>query len=74
LTLIGISAHSSSQFKPIATYFEDAYKLTGAKNMVNAILVDFRAFDTMLESVVLFTAGIGVYTLIKLRKSRRGNQ
>lgn len=73
LTLIGISAHSRSQFKPIAAYFENAYELSGAKNMVNAILVDFRAFDTMLEGVVLFTAGIGVYTLIKLRKLRRGN-
>jgi len=70
-TLIGIAAQGSNQFKPISAFFQDAYELSGAKNMVNAILVDFRAFDTMLESVVLFTAGIGVYTLIKLRKSRR---
>jgi multicomponent Na+:H+ antiporter subunit A len=45
--------------------------LAGAKNMVNDILVDFRAFDTMLEIVVLFIAGAGVYTLIKLRQSGR---
>ncbi|QNK57125.1 Na+/H+ antiporter subunit A [Paenibacillus sp. PAMC21692] len=73
-TLIGIAAQGSNQFKPVSEYFQNAYELSGAKNMVNAILVDFRAFDTMLESVVLFTAGIGVYTLIKLRKSRKGGQ
>lgn len=70
LTLIGLSARGHQLFKPIADYFENSYSLTGAKNMVNAILVDFRGFDTMLESVVLFAAGIGVYTLIKLRQSR----
>jgi len=73
-TLIGISAQGSNQFDRISSFFLDSYKLSGAQNMVNAILVDFRAFDTMLESVVLFTAGIGVYTLIKLRKSRRENR
>jgi len=70
-TLIGISAQSTNPFKPISHFFLNSYELSGARNMVNSILVDFRAFDTMLESVVLFTAGIGVYTLINLRKSRR---
>lgn len=70
-TLLGISAQSTNPFKPISYFYQNAYELSGARNMVNAILVDFRAFDTMLESVVLFTAGIGVYTLINLRKSRR---
>ncbi len=50
-------------FEPISHYFEQAELLTGARNMVNAILVDFRGFDTMLEIVVLFMAGIGVFTL-----------
>ncbi len=70
-TLIGISAQSTNPFKPISYFFLNSYELSGARNMVNAILVDFRAFDTMLESVVLFVAGIGVYTLINLRQSRR---
>ena len=47
--------------------------LAGGKNIVNTILGDFRAFDTMLEVVVLFIAGIGVYTLIKL-KARKGER
>ena len=41
-------------------------------DIVNTILGDFRAFDTMLEVVVLFIAGLGVYTLIKL-KAKKGD-
>jgi len=72
LTLVGLSAMGHKLFPSISSFFEDSYELTGALNMVNALLVDFRAFDTMLEIVVLFTAGIGIYTLIKLRKSKGG--
>jgi multicomponent Na+:H+ antiporter subunit A len=71
LTIVGLATQGHSLFEPIGKYYEQAFELAGAKNIVNAILVDFRAFDTMLEIVVLFTAGIGVYTLIKLRQSGR---
>lgn len=74
LTLIGLSVQDHNLFEPIKSYFENSYQLAGAKNIVNAILVDFRAFDTMLEIVVLFTAGIGVYNLIKLRQARRNEK
>jgi multicomponent Na+:H+ antiporter subunit A len=73
MTLIGLSALGHRMFEPISGYFEQSYELAGAKNIVNAILVDFRGFDTMLEIVVLFAAGIGVFTLIKFRRSRRGD-
>jgi multicomponent Na+:H+ antiporter subunit A len=71
LTLIGLSTQSHHMFESIAEFYKDSYKLAGARNMVNAILVDFRGFDTMLESVVLFTAGIGIFTMIKLRQAGR---
>jgi multicomponent Na+:H+ antiporter subunit A len=70
LTLIGLSVQGKRVFEPISSFYENAYELSGAKNIVNAILVDFRGFDTMLEIVVLFSAGIGVYTLIKLRQAK----
>lgn len=71
LTLVGLSTQSHHLFEPIAEYFKDSYTKTGAMNMVNAILVDFRGFDTMLESVVLFVAGVGIFTMIKLRQAGR---
>ena len=70
LTLIGLSAFNHRGIEGIANYFTNSYELAGAKNIVNAILVDFRAFDTMLEIVVIFATGLGVYTLIKLRSQK----
>ncbi len=71
VTLIALSAQNHRLFPPISRFFENAYELAGARNIVNAILVDFRGFDTMLEILVFFIAGIGVYTLIKLRLAGR---
>src|SRR5690625_7181707 len=65
--LVALSVKSGNLFDTIATYFENAYDLAGGNNIVNAILGDFRAFDTMLEAVVLFIAGTGVSALIRLK-------
>jgi len=42
------------------------------RNLVNIILVDFRAIDTMGEIFVLGLAAVGVYTLLKLRHDPQG--
>ncbi|MGI6677751.1 MAG: Na+/H+ antiporter subunit A [Dehalobacterium sp.] len=70
-TVMALSAQGHQLFPPISDFFENSYELAGANNMVNALLVDFRGFDTMLEITVFTIAGIGVYTLIKLRMSGR---
>ncbi|OXS70488.1 Na+/H+ antiporter subunit A [Lysinibacillus sp. KCTC 33748] len=67
VTLVGLAVVHFDRFEPVATYFNDSYKLAGGSNIVNTILGDFRAFDTMLEVVVLLIAGLGVYTLTKLK-------
>jgi multicomponent Na+:H+ antiporter subunit A len=58
----------SIQFRPsIAQYFVDTALPRGhGRNIVNVILVDFRALDTMGEITVLGIAAIGVYALLKL--------
>jgi multicomponent Na+:H+ antiporter subunit A len=71
VTLLALSANGHKLFEPITEFFERAYELAGAKNIVNAILVDFRGFDTMLEISVLTIAGLGVYVLIHQRSKRR---
>ena len=71
VTILALSANGNRLFVPIGSYFENSYELAGAKNIVNAILVDFRGFDTMLEIFVLCMAGLGVYLLIKLRLTGR---
>lgn len=72
ITMIALAVQGNTMFDSISSYFEDAYALTGGKNIVNTILGDFRAFDTMLEVVVLFIAGLGVYTLVKLKGKKGG--
>jgi len=73
VTTIALSVQGNNMFESVSVYFENSYELAGGKNIVNTILGDFRAFDTMLEVVVLFIAGVGVYTLIKL-KARKGER
>ncbi|NLD38074.1 MAG: DUF4040 domain-containing protein [Desulfatiglans sp.] len=41
------------------------------KNVVNVILVDFRALDTLGEITVLSIAALGVYSLIKLNRTKK---
>ncbi len=50
-------------------YLSESIKETGVPNVVTSILADYRGFDTLGETTVIFTAGIGVMLL--LRRSRR---
>lgn len=70
VTMIGLAVLNYDRFPPVSAYFNDALALAGGANIVNTILGDFRAFDTMLEVVVLFIAGLGVYTLTKLKPKK----
>lgn len=72
VTLVALAVQGNKMFESISSYFEDSYTLAGGKNIVNTILGDFRAFDTMLEVAVLFIAGLGVFTLIKLKSGKGG--
>lgn len=56
-----------------ANYYLDRGLLeTGSGNLVNAIIWDFRGFDTMGEETVLFSAAIGIFLLL-WRKNGRDN-
>ncbi|HUG91335.1 MAG TPA: putative monovalent cation/H+ antiporter subunit A [Planctomycetaceae bacterium] len=52
-----------------ASRFYADHSLSGGhgRNIVNVILVDFRALDTLGEITVLGIAGVGVYALLRLR-------
>lgn len=64
LTLEVFEEPSSSE---VSKYFADnAYLLAKGRNVVNVILVDYRGFDTMIETVVLVIAAAGVFSLMKL--------
>lgn len=44
---------------------------TGAPNIVTGIILDYRAYDTLMETTVLFTATMGVLLALK-GHARRG--
>jgi len=50
-------------------YLKEGLRKTGATNLVTSVILDFRAFDTLGEATVLFTAVIGA--LVVLRKIGR---
>jgi multicomponent K+:H+ antiporter subunit A len=52
-------------------YEQNAKPLTGAADIVGAIVVDFRGFDTMIEITVFSMAGAGVYTLLRHAMKKR---
>ncbi len=50
----------------IARWFvEEAYPKAGGRNVVNVLLVDFRAFDTLGEICVLGIVGLTVFALLR---------
>ncbi len=71
MTLLVLAAGSLQSHPRISSYF-GRHSLTEAhgRNVVNVILVDFRALDTLGEITVLGVAAMGVFALLKLR--RRG--
>ncbi|WP_251519330.1 Na+/H+ antiporter subunit A [Staphylococcus sp. Marseille-Q6910] len=74
VTVIGLIAYGNRHFGSIGEFYKThVYDLAHGKNMVNVILVDFRGTDTLFESSVLGIAGLGVYTMIKLRTKNKAN-
>lgn len=46
-------------------YLEKGVDETGAQNIVTAVILEYRAFDTFIEAVVLFSAAIAVIVAMK---------
>ena len=75
MTALVLSATGILYYPSISDYFvENALPLGHGRNIVNVILVDFRAFDTMGEITVLGIAAIGVYVLLKLSIDSKNNK
>ncbi|MBN1447716.1 MAG: putative monovalent cation/H+ antiporter subunit A [Bacteroidetes bacterium] len=69
VALFSLKASGVQMDSAISSYFaENSVPAAYGRNVVNVILVDFRALDTLGEATVLAVAAIGVYAMIKLRK------
>ena len=68
MTLLVLTVTSVPEASQVSRWFaENSEPLAQGRNVVNVILVDFRALDTLGEITVLAVAAIGVFALMKLR-------
>jgi len=70
MTIVALKAIRVEFNHPISNFFvENSYLKAYGKNVVNVILVDFRALDTLGEITVLSIAALGVFVLLKKKKA-----
>jgi len=45
-------------------YIQDSRDATEVPNLVTSVLADYRGYDTMFETVVIFVAGLGILSIL----------
>lgn len=53
-------------------YIEKSVEETATPNVVTAVLADYRGYDTLGETTVIFTAGIACILLLRRHKGDKG--
>jgi multicomponent Na+:H+ antiporter subunit B len=54
-------------------YLAESLRETNVPNVVTSVLADYRGYDTLGETTVIFTAGIGVMLLLRGARRRGGD-
>jgi multicomponent Na+:H+ antiporter subunit B len=72
--MLGLPAFSDPQAPMhahvVPRYLEQGLQETGVPNIVTAVLASYRGYDTLGETAVVFTAGVGVIVLLRRRAGR----
>lgn len=82
LILVAVFALSVHVFKKLPAFGEPLLTTSGhyllqgpgevgAANLVAAVILDYRAYDTLGELTVLFTAILGALTILRIRRQRK---
>lgn len=70
MTGVALKAEQLEFKRPISDFFlENSLDKGFGSNVVNVILVDFRALDTLGEITVLSIAALGIFALLKMKKT-----
>ena len=73
ITLVALA--SRPRQSAVTPFYEaNAKALVGAKDIVGAIIVDFRALDTLVEIAVFGLAGLGIYALLRYASRQAGDR
>ncbi|MFW6246012.1 MAG: hydrogen gas-evolving membrane-bound hydrogenase subunit E, partial [Tangfeifania sp.] len=71
MTILALKTVNVNLNPSISHYFiENSYSKAFGENVVNVILVDFRALDTLGEVTVLTIAATGVFLLLKTKNKK----
>ena len=60
--------------KVAKTYIAEGLQKTGAMNLVAAIILDFRGYDTLGEATVLFAAVIGTLAILRMKGRKKAEE
>jgi multicomponent Na+:H+ antiporter subunit B len=69
--LAGLPLFGSPVMKMGSQYIAEAMKRTKATNIVAAIILDFRGYDTLGEATILFTSVIGVLAVLRTKGRKK---
>lgn len=64
--------NSPANSYPVPSYIERTEEEIHIPNVVTAVLASYRGYDTLGETAVIFTAGIGVLILLRGSRKRKG--
>ena len=66
-----LSVTGGEMDRTVTMFFEEnSYVAAYGRNIVNVILVDFRSLDTFGEIIVVATAGLAGFTLIRKKRAK----
>lgn len=63
--------HSPASIHVSPRYLEKTLEETATPNAVTSVLADYRGYDTLGETTVIFTAGISCILILRMRRRRK---
>ncbi len=67
----GLPAFGEPLMRISSQYLENSVDQTGASNVIMAILLDYRAYDTLGEASVIFTAILGAFVVLRAKGKKK---
>jgi len=64
--------HSPAATHVSPYYLQHSLEQTATPNVVTSVLADYRGYDTLGETTVIFTAGMACILLLRAGRKRRG--
>lgn len=63
--------HSPASIHVSPRYIEKTIEETATPNVVTSVLADYRSYDTLGETTVIFTAGVSCILILRIRRRRK---